>query len=139
MVSHQFKEQINALVDKLTASNEAGELSATDYQEVADNFFTMISADNSIYKNVQRFSQIFSFIKIEVSWLDEVAEALKNTLTAFNSYIIFTKNLQPDLYEKITAIKSKLTKLIMEQMRQTCYTIGVITHRLINAEISEEY
>ena len=66
----------------------------------------------------------------DIVWLDEIAEALKNSAEGLNSYLQMTLNLplkaQKDLKEVDT-----YRIVVEESLRAISYSIGVVAYRLI--------
>ena len=71
--------------------------------------------------------------KVDVLWLDEGAEALRNCALAYDSYLLMKQNMLGP--ERRTLAKChevvNLDILIEEHQRQVCYCIGVTSGRLI--------
>lgn len=67
--------------------------------------------------------------KPEVTWLDEISEALKNGAEGLNSYLIMNGNLPYQTQLKLKAL-DKYRRLVEESLRSVCYSIGVLAYRL---------
>ena len=78
----------------------------------------------------------FNFIQIEVTWLDELAEGLRNVIATSHNFRNWIDNLPAAL--KWKASKISPFSCIIELMRQTCYTLGVVAHQLILPKEKED-
>ena len=78
----------------------------------------------------------FNFIELEVTWLDEVAEGLKNVVSASNNFRNFFDGIRVELLWKAKSVSAWDT--MCQTMRQMIYTMGVIAHQLISSEEEEE-
>ena len=78
----------------------------------------------------------FNFIQLEVTWLDEVAEGLKNIVSATKNLRNFFDGLRVELLWKAKSVSA--WDVIVQTMRQMCYTMGVIAHQLIAPNEEEE-
>ena len=73
----------------------------------------------------------------DITWLDEVTEALKNTITSLNDYVIFSHNIPIKIKRSLFDSDSFL-KFVHFTQRQLGYTIGIVTYRLIQMEDLEQ-
>lgn len=77
-----------------------------------------------------KFALMLINFKSDVIWLDEITEALKNTATSLNDYIIFTQNLPIKIKKQVQG-KDGFLNFVNFTQRQLSYTIGIVTYRLI--------
>ena len=81
------------------------------------------------------FSLFFTCYNVDVTWLDEIAEGLKNLTRSLNGVIL---NLMSIIWEKDPgAVKMKNDKLVIylrSVLRQVSYSIGWVAGRLIKKE-----
>ena len=77
----------------------------------------------------------FNFIELEVTWLDEIAEGLKNVIASSNDFRNFVDGLRVELRWKVQTEPGWLA--IVEPMRQCIYTLGVVSHKLISPNEDE--
>lgn len=68
--------------------------------------------------------------KVDVLWLDECAEALRNCALAYDSYLAMKQNLMGSERRSLAKFDIFETN-VEEQQRQICYSIGVVSCRLI--------
>ena len=54
--------------------------------EVADHFALCFDKRDSLMKSYRMMSIYFNFITVEVTWLDEIAEGLRNLISSAHSY-----------------------------------------------------
>ena len=86
------------------------------------------------YRVVQTF---LNFIEVEVPWLDELAEGLRNVVASSHLYRNWIDSLPAQLQWKAQNFAAH--KVIIETMRRSCYTLGVAADQLIvPKEKSEE-
>ena len=78
----------------------------------------------------------FDFIEVEISKLDEISKGLKIIITAMNAYFLFIKSLDPILYGK--ASLAKTTERIEYILRMACYTLGIVSNKLITSDDKEK-
>ena len=76
---------------------------------------------------------MFCTYNVDITWLDEIAEGIKNVATQLSNFTIFTQNL-PVKIKKSFRLQDPASKFLCESLRQITYTIGVITQRLIKSE-----
>lgn len=60
--------------------------SEDDFFEAADHFATCFNQSQSLVKSYRVMSVFFNFIEVEVTWLDELAEGLRNVVTSSHKY-----------------------------------------------------
>ena len=87
-------------------------------------------------KNIRIMMHFFNFIKLEVTWLDEVAEGLKLIISSADRLRNFFDGVCVDLLWK--AKLNSAWEVIVQTMRQACYTLGVVAHQLIAPADEEE-
>ena len=73
----------------------------------------------------------FTAVKVDVTWLDEIAEGLKLVLSALNSAIIALQRLRVSETEYLHMDENTLTVYFKNAMRQMTYTLGYVASRLI--------
>ena len=97
--------------------------------EVLDHIGVCFASSESHSKNARLMAWYFNFIELEVTWLDEVAEGLKNIINASNRFRNFFDGLPVELLWKGKTVSAWHS--IVETMRQACYTLGRTAHQLI--------
>ena len=83
-----------------------------------------------------KFALMLVNLNPDVTWLDEITEALKNTATSLNDYIIFSQNL-PIKIKRQLHDKDCFLDFVTFTQRQLSYTIGIVTYRLIQMDAVE--
>lgn len=65
----------------------------TDYKNLTTFLKKLFEDENCVLRSVMKFSLMQINFNPDVTWLDEVSEALKNTATSLNDYVVFSQNL----------------------------------------------
>ena len=78
----------------------------------------------------------FNFVSLETTWLDEVAEGLRNVIGISHTFRNWVDGLPVELLWKTKSMQTHT--IIVEAMRQCCYSLGVVAHQLILSKESEE-
>ena len=73
----------------------------------------------------------------KVNWLDEVAEALKNCMTALNHYISLSNNFPVRVHSEMIE-SNKLLPFARTMLKYVNYGIGNIACQLIQRNVGEE-
>ena len=94
------------------------------------------SESSSLQKNVMLMLWYFDFIEVEISKLDDISQGLKIIITAMNAYFLFIKSLDPILKGK--ASLANITKKIEYVLRMACYTLGIVSNKLITSDDKEK-
>ena len=110
--------------------------SPTELAEKLEHVAACFESSECQLKNARIMTQYFNFIELEVTWLDEVAEGLKNTISAANRFRNFVDGLPVELLWKTKLASAHNT--IVQTMRQSIYTMGVVAHKLINSKKEDE-
>lgn len=122
------------LIQSITKQVEKSKVYDWEDSDQVQKFYDFISklfnAENSLPRIALMFSLMMSAHKPEVTWLDEIAEALKNCAEGLNSYLLMYSNLP---YKKqISMMKvDSYRKVVEESLRFVSYSIGQIAYRLI--------
>ena len=67
--------------------------SVSDLDNVLDCCKTLFSRESSILRSSMLFSLFFTSFEVDVTWLDEIAEGLKQVLTAINAAVLEIKGI----------------------------------------------
>ena len=86
----------------------------------------VFSDENCLLRSIKKFCLMFCTYNVDITWLDEIAEGIKNVATQLSNFTIFTQNL-PVKIKKSFRLQDPVTKFLSESLRQITYTIGVIT------------
>ena len=89
----------------------------------------LMNNENSILQIVLKFNLMMSAHKPQVTWLDEISEALKNCADGLDSYLVMFCNLPYQTQVNHEKLDYYL-KLVEESLRAICYSIGVLSNRL---------
>ena len=92
-VSQHFNHQIQYLLDLVNRRETMGTWTWTDYRNLASFLKKLFEDENCVLRSVMKFSLMLVNFNPDVTWLDEISEALKNTVTSINDYIVFSQNL----------------------------------------------
>jgi hypothetical protein len=65
----------------------------TDYKNLTTFLKKLFEDENCVLRSVMKFSLMLINFNPDVTWLDEISEALKNTATSLNDYVVFSQNL----------------------------------------------
>ena len=84
------------------------------------------------------FCLFFTSYKVEVTWLDEIAEGLKNVTTSLNNAILSIKGIVINNDPSVTLEDNDCVQYLQKVLRQICYTIGWVAGRLIQRDASGE-
>jgi len=101
-----------------------------------DFLCSLYNAENSIPRMSLMFNLMMTAHKPDITWLDEIAEALKNSAEGLNSYLQMFQNLSLPAQEKLNEIDT-YRKVVEESLRAICYSIGVVAYRLIHMNKDE--
>ena len=96
----------------------------------------VLSDENCLLRSIKKFCLMFCTYNVDITWLDEIAEGIKNVATLLSDFTVFSQNL-PAKTKKSFRLQDPTTKFLNESLRQITYTVGVITQRLIKAEDGE--
>ena len=120
---------------------ESSKIYDWENKEHVKEFYSFISklfnSENSIPRIVLMFSMMMCAHKPHVTWLDEIAEALKNCADGLNLYLLMYKNLP---YKKQLDLMKVDTyrRVVEESLRMVCHCIGVVAYRLILTDDKED-
>ena len=84
-----------------------------------------MTKDNSLLSSVVLFSLSFICFEADVTWLDEIAEGLKNVMSAINKTILKFMN-KVNIQNEQPFAESKIVKSLQNILRQITYTLGFI-------------
>lgn len=82
-------------------------------------------------RSVALFSLVFATVDVDVTYLDETAEGLRNVLTALNSAILTLKRLYITETDDLKMGDNPLVCYLQNALRQISYTLGQVAGRLI--------
>ena len=93
-ISEHFKIQLNFALGEIEKIDWEG---WTEEHGIALFKFLegLFSDENSILRCVQMFNLMVLGFKPDITWLDEIAEALKNAVTSLDNCITYSKYLMP--------------------------------------------
>jgi hypothetical protein len=138
-ISEIFKE----LIQDITHQVREARVYEWEDKDKIKQFFDFIAglylADESIPKTILQFCMMMCAHKPEVTWLDEISEALKNCAEGLNSYLIMYSNLPFQHQIRLKPI-DKYRTVVDESLRTICYSIGALAYRLtlVSSEETEE-
>ena len=135
-VSEHFQQQMNLLLQKMYE---------VDFESWSEdelkNFYrfleSVFSNENHVLRSILKYCLMFNNFEVDITWLDEIAEGIKNVATVLSNYQTIHQNMPPKV-KKIFKGNDAFTKLITDSMRQIMYTIGRISHRLITTHNENE-
>ena len=52
-----------------------------------------LSDENCLLRSIKKFCLMFCTFNVQITWLDEIAEGIKNVATLLSDFTIFTQNL----------------------------------------------
>ena len=83
------------------------------------------------------FNLTFCCLDVDITWLDEIAEGLKNVTSAVNGAILNFKRVRLEANPDLDMNGDSLVKFLQSALRQLTYTLGFVASRLIRLERSE--
>lgn len=128
-VSQRFKAQLKSITEHVRSAKVYEQEDPAEIKKFYDFISTLNSGDKSIPRIALLFSLMMSAHKPEVTWLDEISEALMNCAEGLNFYLVMSSNLPKRTQLKLQSIDS-YKKLVEESLRSICYSIGVLAYRL---------
>ena len=141
-----YADQINQIVGHLKTKQSGSTDSDFDLVEELDRIAIHLdrgsesqsgeTESSSLQKNVMLMLWYFDFIEVEISKLDDISQGLKIIITAMNAYFLFIKSLDPILKGK--ASLANITKKIEYVLRMACYTLGIVSNKLITSDDKEK-
>lgn len=129
LLSQQFKELICDITNQVRDAKVYNWEDKDQIKGFFDFINSLFNADKSIPRTALMFSLMMSAHKPQVTWLDEISEALKNCAEGLNSYLNMYNNLPYQTQIKLMPIDS-YRKVVEESLRAICYSIGVLAYRL---------
>lgn len=136
MVSVYYKEQVTAITKKI----KDAKLHAWSQDDVK-SFFALLKemndTENSVTRIVLHFCIAVCSYTPKVTWLDEIAEALKNCSTALTEFIAMCNCIPAKSEADRRAINSVLP-FMQFVYRYVNYAIGNVASQLINRNFGEE-
>lgn len=92
-----FSQIFKELIQDITNQVRLAKVYEKEDKDQIKKFFDFIAglymADESIPKIILQFCMMMCAHKPDVTWLDEISEALKNCAEGLNSYLIMYSNL----------------------------------------------
>ena len=111
MLSQKYSAQVEAIQAHLTTLIDK----PTEFIEALEHVSVCLDDNECQSKNVRIMAWFFNFIQIEVTWLDEVAEGLKNIIASTNGFRNFFDGLPVDYLWKAKAVGA--WDIIIQTMR----------------------
>ena len=128
---------MSAMIEKIDSLN-LSEWSDKEKLEELHTFFCKILQDEeSLTHLCLQYGLMVSTHKAEITWLDEIAEALQNCADGLNLYRIREMKLDQKTALKLESSQDVLNKLIGVYLKMICYSIGVVAYRLIQLNKDE--
>ena len=127
--------QLTQLVEELDVTKWTEE----ELQSMSNCLKTIFSRDASIFRSSLFFSLFFASYQVDVTWLDEIAEALKHTTSAVNNAILsiasICKSGSGEANEgSFQGESSSIVTYMRRCLRHLTYTIGWVAGRLIQRQ-----
>ena len=101
-------------------------------------FKALFSRDASILRSSMLFSLFFASFEVDVTWLDEIAEGLKNVLAAVNATLLNIKGIRLDSSPLHSLEDNGFVVYLQNVLRQISYTTGWVAGRLIQHRQAED-
>ena len=80
------------LIDQLWKT-DLNSWSPGEVLELSKFLYEIFSDENCILRSILQFCLMFCTFKVDITWLDEIAEGIKNAATALSEYETFNRNL----------------------------------------------
>ena len=97
LLCKKFSEEVTAIQTYL-ATKESDLIA---FNEALDNVDLVYKSNESLNKHMRIMVCFFNFIELEVTWLDEIAEGLKNVIASSNDFRNFVDGLRVELRWKV--------------------------------------
>ena len=133
LISQNFKELLTNMTECVLSSK----IYESENKDHVKDFYSFISklfnSENSIPRISLMFSMMMCAHQPNVTWLDEIAEALKNCADGLNQYLLMYKSLP---YKKQLDLMKVDTyrRVVEESLSMVCHCIGVVSYRLIQKD-----
>lgn len=73
--------------------------------ELTGSFKALFARDASLLKTCMMFSLFFTTYNVDVTWLDEIAEGLKNATNAINQALLNLRGIQIDANPNMSLVE----------------------------------
>lgn len=97
LLCQKFSEEVTTIQTYL--ATKENDLIA--FNEALDNVDLVYKSNESLNKHMRIMVCFFNFIELEVTWLDEIAEGLKNVIASSNDFRNFVDGLRVELRWKV--------------------------------------
>ena len=139
MVSASFKEQLFAISEKIWNAKiynwNGGE---AEWTACYDKLKSLISDELGLAQVVTELALGFSCYVPKVTWLDEIAEAIKHCITGSNHAISMCNNFPPNQHAEKLRNCNTLVPCLVNFLRHMNYALGNIACQLIQRNYGEE-
>ena len=124
MVSTYFKQQLFKITAKVWEANiHLWDEGAGAQRRLYENLVDMLSNETSLTKLVTQIALSISCFIPSVTWLDEIAEALRNCMTGCTAFIDMSNNYPRKYLGKLAALNSA-KQFLVQVMRNLHYSLG---------------
>jgi hypothetical protein len=139
LASESYKSLLTALSDKIVAAKIyewADDAQIASFYHLVNRLF---GEEGSLQRVVLMFNLFMCSHKPGVTWLDEVAEGLRNCAEGLEGYTVMNKNMNYIGQKRLKDLDT-FQRLVEESQRAICYSIGAVSYRLmlLSNEMSEE-
>lgn len=139
-VSTYFKEQMFLLTEQFWAKSIQEWDSESDWKECYDKLLKLINGENGENNLARVLTElalgVSSYIP-NVTWLDEISEAIKNCIIGSNHFIAMCHNYPTSVVDKLMACNTVVPYLVNFQ-RHMNYALGNVACQLIQRNYGEE-
>ena len=129
---------MKSMVDKINSTDFQSESDEEQIKAIFKYSREFMTSDFSLAQLSMQFVLFVSTHKAEVTWLDEIAEALCNCATGMDYYYGQIKRLDYKVIMKISESSRTFQDLLDHYCSMTYYSIGVIAYRLIQLNSDED-
>ena len=128
---------MSAMIEKIDSISLSEWSDKEQLEELFTFFGKILQDEESLTHLCLQYGLMVSTHKAEITWLDEIAEALQNCADGLNFYCIWEMKLEKKTTLKIQSSQEDLYNLIGVYLKMICYSIGVVAYRLIQLNKDE--